>query len=420
LPKSRTIPFPATFIGLLLLFFLFPPPLPALTPQELNAQAIESLHQGDGETALNLLKEAQRSLPFDETIRKNISQAYLQIGLEHLKNRRFDDAADAFHEGKTYGSDDPRFWVYRGYAFLRKGEMSAAESEFDVALGMSGEDPSILKLLAKVYYDSGRLYESMTTMEQVLDRTPDDSEAREFLEKVRREFDVEDSMSRELGANFSISYDGEAHPDLGEQVLDVLEEAYAETGSDFDFYPNVQVPVILYTRRDFLSITASPDWAGGLYDGKIRIPVGGIREMTPQLRAVLYHEYTHVLLRYLAGNEIPAWLNEGLAEIAGRRHFSTPLNTLKKAFKEGKLLDFAEIDRSFSSIPSYKVPLAYEQSYSFVNFLIGRYGRYMIGDLLQEIRLGMTVCEAVGKVYGNYRSDCDSLQNEWVSSLNKQ
>ena len=59
-----------------------------------------------------------------------------------------------------------------------------------------------------------------------------------------------------------------------------------------------------------------PGWAGGLYDGKIRLPVAqGVRQ-PEQLRGAIFHEYCHHLVHLLTGGQCPTWLNEGLAQTA--------------------------------------------------------------------------------------------------------
>ena len=33
--------------------------------------------------------------------------------------------------------------------------------------------------------------------------------------------------------------------------------------------------MVLYSKEQFRDVTQSPSWAGGLYDGRIRLPVAG-------------------------------------------------------------------------------------------------------------------------------------------------
>ena len=50
---------------------------------------------------------------------------------------------------------------------------------------------------------------------------------------------------------------------------------------------------VLYTKQEFRDITLAPSWAGGLNDGRIRVPVEGLNSVTPELSRVLKHELTH-------------------------------------------------------------------------------------------------------------------------------
>ena len=48
---------------------------------------------------------------------------------------------------------------------------------------------------------------------------------------------------------------------------------------------------MLYKHRDYADVTRSPEWAGAVYDGKIRLPLAGIQAVDKRLVAILYHEY---------------------------------------------------------------------------------------------------------------------------------
>jgi hypothetical protein len=58
-----------------------------------------------------------------------------------------------------------------------------------------------------------------------------------------------------------------------------------------------------------------PDWAAGAYDGKIRIPVGGLKTVQEAagLLNVIVHEMTHAFLHRMAPLGLPLWFNEGIA-----------------------------------------------------------------------------------------------------------
>lgn len=79
-------------------------------------------------------------------------------------------------------------------------------------------------------------------------------------------------------------------------MLDALESAYNSVAADLGLFPTSRMPLLLYTRSDYSSVTAGPDWSCGLYDGKIRLPLGGVTKLTAQMRGIIFHEFTHVLI----------------------------------------------------------------------------------------------------------------------------
>src|SRR6185369_13180713 len=115
---------------------------------------------------------------------------------------------------------------------------------------------------------------------------PENKAVIESAAKARREAAVESRMNKGYSSMFVISHDEGTKSDLADAVLDVLETAYNRVGSDLAYYPVTRVPVILYTKKDYRVVTAGPEWSGGLYDGKVRLPIGGARELTPVLRGV--------------------------------------------------------------------------------------------------------------------------------------
>ena len=52
--------------------------------------------------------------------------------------------------------------------------------------------------------------------------------------------------------------------------------------------------------EQFHDITQSPDWAGGAYDGRIRVPVQGASRRPGRIERVLTHEFTHALVHSIA------------------------------------------------------------------------------------------------------------------------
>jgi len=118
-------------------------------------------------------------------------------------------------------------------------------------------------------------------------------------------------------------------------------------------------------------VTGAPDWAGGLYDGKVRLPVGHLSRITPEFQALLAHELTHALIRAKAGTSCPRWLHEGLAQHYQGGDLGEAVASVVDASGETSLADPARF---------------YALSLARVEFLIDRHGTTRIMQLLEALK----------------------------------
>ncbi len=382
-----------------------------------NNQAVELLQQGRYVEGIDLLKQSLERVPYDTTIRANLLKSYQAAGREMLKQKRFREVAALLLDAQQFDDRQREFWTMRGYALLRLKRYDEAEIDLQEARGMGQADPNILYLLGQIYYITDRMYEAFDVLESAELHAPADQRIVQMLDKVRRELAVEKEMEKEYSGNFVITFEGGENAELGSDVLDVLEDAYRWFGLKLDHYPEQRVTVILYTQKQFSELTDSPDWAAGLFDGKIRLPVGGISRLNDQVRGLLYHEYAHVVLRDIAGNNLPFWLNEGIAELAEREMYAEPLRMLPLAKQQNRFFPIRALEGSFKNLGSGQIALAYEQSYSFVHFLVDRYGWYEITRLLALLGSGLPLEQALEGSIGSYGVSYAGLERRWKESL---
>src|SRR5256712_5931706 len=130
-----------------------------------------------------------------------------------------------------------------------------------------------------------------------------------LLHKAERELKVEEESRRKETRHFALHYAGDkTSQQLTQELLATMENQYQDLARQFSYQPTENIIVILYTQREFVDITEAPSWAGALNDGKLRIPIGGVTGMNPELARVLKHELTHSFLQSLAAGHRPAWL----------------------------------------------------------------------------------------------------------------
>lgn len=382
-------------------------------PVAFNNYAIELQAQGNHEGALEQLQKAYGMYPYDLTIKRNLAEAYTFVGERQLSRNEFDNAAASFDKARELFPDAPRYYLLRGIALYFGKSYDAALNELERARGMGGDGVDLLYYLGRIHYDTGNLTAALEAWDKAIVLNPEHHGVKQLADKARRELAVEGQMTKGFSSRFVISYEGDGTSHLAGEILDTLEDAYNRVGSDLSHFPTARIPVILYTRKDYRSVTSSPDWSGGLYDGKIRLPIGGADVLSPMLQGVLFHEYTHVLISDLTHNNCPTWLNEGLAELAGRSKFNHPLNDLARAIRQGTLIPLAKLEGGFGSFGAREVALAYQQSYSVVSFMVKAYGWYKVKEVLVYLGSGVKIDAAMKKVFGDYGLDYSGVVQEW-------
>jgi len=258
---------------------------------------------------------------------------------------------------------------------LTQGRNDEARSLAEDALAIRPEDPSTLTLMGILAYDGDRLDEAIGLWERSLAVRNDDAVAKR-LAKARKELEVEQDFYRSDAPHFTLKYDGDrASESLSGEILDHLESAYADLTSRFNVYPGSVIIVTLYSREQFHDVTESPRWVGGLFDGQIRIPIGGLTRLTQASRAVFTHELTHCIIYHKTRGAAPRWLQEGIAQLMEG--------------KSARRAD-AELARTYGSMTPALLAEAfsYPLALSLVEHLLATYSFSHLLDILSALGAG--------------------------------
>ncbi|MCX6356336.1 MAG: peptidase MA family metallohydrolase, partial [Candidatus Aureabacteria bacterium] len=203
---------------------------------------------------------------------------------------------------------------------------------------------------------------------------------------------------------------------IGKAVVDALEDAWGKVGSDLNFYPREKIAVVVYTGRQFQELLDKPKNVGGVYDGKIRLPVGGLdaERDCDALKKVLAHEYAHAVIHFLTHNRCPLWLNEGIAEYVSETWDKGRGDRVAGALEAGMLIPLSELSASLKNVHSPKLGLAYAESFSIVKFIANRFGVYTLRRILDNLDAGDDQDAALRKAIS---LDGAGFEKEWRQSL---
>jgi hypothetical protein len=161
-----------------------------------------------------------------------------------------------------------------------------------------------------------------------------------------------------------------------------LDAAYWRIGGILTVYPSETFTVILYTLQQFRDVTRAPAWAGGMYDGQIRVAVRGAFDQPSEFERVLTHEFVHAVVAMLGGHNVPWWINEGLAtalEPQGIEWAGSVLDSTSARLPLSRLHD------SVQRFTGNDVSIAYAESTVAVHRMLNLQGPFAFVALLRDI-----------------------------------
>jgi len=295
---------------------------------------------------------------------------------------------------------DPRV----GYAIsqIALGEDAMALAVVIDGLAHDPEHPALLELLGDLRNREERVQDALQAWQEAFEQRPGDR-LQEKIDKARRELSAGRDYALTATSHFNVRYDGDVDVELADSVMEYLEEEYWKMADRFDHAPRQPITVVLYPTREFRDVTQAPEWVGGLYDGKIRVPLGGLRRLDPRASAVLSHELTHAFVHSVTRGHCPQWLHEGLAQRAEGR-------TLSARDRQGVLERLAKGDPAGWESPGFSYPIAL----SLTDWLEARGGFHKLMDTLELLGQGNDLDSALEAVYNRTYAE---LCREWSEDV---
>jgi tetratricopeptide (TPR) repeat protein len=278
---------------------------------------------------------------------------------------------------------------WQAIALSAQGRYAEADSQLERANILQPDSVELLRLLGLARYDGDRTADAVAAWKQAQQIAPD-AETATLLRKAQRELELEERSKSKESRHFTLRYEGNRTlPALQLQILATLEDAYQDIARELSYEPVENVIVILYTQKEFMDITEAPSWAGALNDGKLRVPIGGISAVNPELERVLRHELTHSFLHWLASGRCPTWLNEGVAQLMEPRSASMYASRLGPLMLERKAIPFEVLQYPFTRFSPQQAEVAYAESLAAVEYLRDRYGMNELVRMLHSMGSGI-------------------------------
>lgn len=383
----------------------------------LHAMPGASPPSSDYESRVEKLQSAYSLFPLNDLIKRELAETYASRGFYLFKSRQYEEAEINFQKALDLYPDDANYLLLQGLTSYSLKKYDGARYVLSRLVELKPDSADGWYNLGLAQYDGGSRQDGLDSWLKALTLAPGRHDIAAAIDKARREMAVEADMDKRYSSRFDLTYDPGVSTTTARAILDVLESAANQVGSDLGHYPEARVPVAIYRRDDYKTVTASPDWSGGFYDGTIRLPFGTASEITPQLKAVIFHEYAHVVVYDLTRGNCPVWLNEGIAEIFGRSQFASDGRRSDTAMPSGVTINPRSLEGSFGSLSSGQALMAYQQSYSMVSYIVKTYGWHRVKEILAALGTGKNIETAIAMALKDYSLTYDGLIKEWRTSL---
>jgi tetratricopeptide (TPR) repeat protein len=342
-----------------------------------------------------------------EPVLKDLLEAVLMNAAQNERSRRnYPAAAAHLRRAAAVNSMSARPLIVLVETLVEAGDWTGAEIAARAALAIDRRNTGMWQHLGYALLRLDRNREAAEVLRSALE-IKDDTQTRALLARVEKGLDDEKGMAERQLSHFHVRYDGEAHEDVGREILRALERHYATLARALDHQPPNPIPVILFSRQGYFDASGAPAWSGGVFDGmdgRIRIPIGGLTSsLTPYMDATLIHELTHAFINDRSKGVAPREVHEGLAQyMEGKRSASDYSPRVLAGLADGRI----------GGVGGF-----YLAALSYVEHLIATRGMGGMNDLIRAMGETGDVDEAFKQVHGGSYNDSRKV---WAQHLRQQ
>src|SRR5260221_979179 len=346
---------------------------------------------------------------------QNAAMAHHVASLFELSHGEMELALADARTALTYAPEQPVLLMDVAYLYLRRSQFTQSLDYLERARRVAPDDPEISKLAGWAYYGLNKMDQAVAEWKRSESLRPD-AEVQAALKKALRDKQEEEKYSENESNHFKLRYSGASAHSLARDVLQPLEKHFSAIDGELGYSPPEQIGVILYTQEAFADITRAPKWVGALNDGRLRVPVQGLSEMTLELSRVLKHELTHSFIQLKTLSRAPTWIQEGLAQWMESQRSGTNAAVLLKRYESDPAASMKHYQGEWMKMSREDVDEAYAWALANIEYMVQSGGMGDVGRILDRLAAGELDEDAVKDVR---RSDFAELNRETVEYLRK-
>lgn len=308
---------------------------------------------------------------------------------------------------------------HRALGAFRRGRADSAQRILSGVTRQDDAPPEIYILDGKLHYNLNQFQEAVEAWTRALEFSLDSNLRRGLQTRLKRARALVDVQFRiHSYTRFQILL----HPGIPGTEAGTINHrmmaVYNNIGGDMHYYPDYQFTVMVHTPDSLRDVMDAPRWSVGLFDGKIHLQYNDSADQAYSYKT-LYHEYTHALISLLADQSCPLWLNEGLATFQEHRQTASQFHyrVMPDHPPDREIRSLSAIKGLFDrSRRARRVRLAYEYSYSLIDFLQERHGMHQLRRVLQVTGDTASFDRALKRVLSTDRATLFREWSRWARS----
>ena len=345
--------------------------------------------------------------------------------------KRTEDAAEALAKRRRWadlvaltdsltaepGSLPPGLVRLRAVALRRSGrDAEARDLLILLAKGNNAErrtDPSVLYELANLLAAEGNFDTALKLVAKADSQLPFEASGNR-LRQLQMEKRLSASSEVFHSPHFAVRYPPVRGEKFAREAARILEAERQRLQAWIPLASSRVVEVHLLPFDEF-RVGYSPDMdVLGLYDGKIRVPLGDVEKFNPFVVSLLTHELAHAMITETTADQAPRWFQEGLAQHL--EMVDDSVNPMAGYRDKENLLGFPLIEPAIGSLSPPLVALGYDESAWTLHYVERRYGLAGIRRMLEAFRAGKTSDEVIATALGVPVARFNQELLDWATS----
>ncbi len=371
----------------------------------------------------------------------NYVPALLDLAEKQIMGESYSDAETLLQQILTVNPNLPEAHALRAVIFHLQGNAAAEEEARTAGLKFAPKNPKVdyligLRLSRKYRFREGaaaqrkaleadpEFVDARIQLAQDLLRLGEEAEGWKLAEEAHKKdgynttvfnlLQLKDSLDRFTTItteHFEIRMEKNEAAVYGARAVELLEQAWSELTTRYEFTPETPVFVEIYSRPEDFAVRTfgMPDVAGflGVCFGRVvtaNSPASR-KESPTNWESVLWHEFCHVITLQKTANKIPRWLSEGISVYEERSRDGRWGQRMSPAFRDrvvaGNVRPVSELSSAFLKAQSGEdLNFAYYESSMVVEHLVTLHGRPALNAVLADLNNGVQINDAIERHAG--------------------